>query len=142
MGRHSHTDHILIDKRLHSNTTWKSKQALLDASKEGGLEVNTKYTGVYPKVSGLAAWSKNCKWYSSLPLGGVVSLVILVSFVAITLWVPSQQVISKVSVYFIINSVWKLFDELLYVMSHHQNVGQNLDFRSPVKMRESLNTLE
>jgi hypothetical protein len=29
---------------------------------------------VYPKVSGLAAWSKNCKWYSSLPLGAVVSL--------------------------------------------------------------------
>jgi hypothetical protein len=29
---------------------------------------------VYPKVSGLAAWSKNCKWYGSLPLGAVVSL--------------------------------------------------------------------
>jgi hypothetical protein len=28
----------------------------------------------YPKVSGLAAWSENCKWYSSLPLGAVVSL--------------------------------------------------------------------
>jgi hypothetical protein len=27
-----------------------------------------------PKVSGLAAWSENCKWYSSLPLGTVVSL--------------------------------------------------------------------
>jgi hypothetical protein len=31
-------------------------------------------TRVYPKVSGLAAWSENCKWYSSLPLGAVVSL--------------------------------------------------------------------
>jgi hypothetical protein len=29
---------------------------------------------VYPKVPGLAAWSENCKWYSSLPLGAVVSL--------------------------------------------------------------------
>jgi hypothetical protein len=29
-------------------------------------------TRVYPKVSGLAAWSENCKWYSSLPLGAVV----------------------------------------------------------------------
>jgi hypothetical protein len=29
---------------------------------------------VYPKFSGLAAWSENCKWYSSLPLGAVVSL--------------------------------------------------------------------
>jgi hypothetical protein len=27
-----------------------------------------------PKVSGLVAWSENCKWYSSLPLGAVVSL--------------------------------------------------------------------
>jgi len=26
---------------------------------------------VYPKVSGLVAWSENCKWYSSLPLGAV-----------------------------------------------------------------------
>jgi hypothetical protein len=29
---------------------------------------------VYPKVSGLVAWSENCKWYSSLPLDAVVSL--------------------------------------------------------------------
>jgi hypothetical protein len=27
---------------------------------------------VYPKVSGLAAWSENCIWYSSLPLGAVL----------------------------------------------------------------------
>jgi hypothetical protein len=32
------------------------------------------YTRVYPKVSGLAAWSENCKWYSSLPLDAIVSL--------------------------------------------------------------------
>jgi hypothetical protein len=31
-------------------------------------------TTVYPKVSGLAAWSENYKWYSSLPLAAVVSL--------------------------------------------------------------------
>jgi hypothetical protein len=30
--------------------------------------------GCNPKVSGLATWSENCKWYSSLPLGAVVSL--------------------------------------------------------------------
>jgi hypothetical protein len=29
---------------------------------------------VYPKVSGLATWIENCKWYSSLELGAVVSL--------------------------------------------------------------------
>jgi hypothetical protein len=33
-----------------------------------------KDTRVYQKVSGLAAWSENCKWYSSLSLGAVVSL--------------------------------------------------------------------
>jgi hypothetical protein len=31
-------------------------------------------TLMYPKVSGVAAWSENCKWYSSLLLGAVVSL--------------------------------------------------------------------
>jgi len=31
-------------------------------------------TREYPEVSGLAAWSENCKWYSILPLGEVVSL--------------------------------------------------------------------
>jgi hypothetical protein len=30
------------------------------------------YTRVYPKVSGLAAWRESCKWYSSLPLGAIV----------------------------------------------------------------------
>jgi hypothetical protein len=29
---------------------------------------------VYPKLSGLAAWSENYKWFSSLPLGAIVSL--------------------------------------------------------------------
>jgi hypothetical protein len=31
-------------------------------------------TRVYPKVCGLAVWNENCKWYSSLSLGAVVSL--------------------------------------------------------------------
>jgi hypothetical protein len=39
------------------------------------FELNAiKNTRVYPKVSGLAAWSENFKWYSSLSLGAVVSL--------------------------------------------------------------------
>jgi len=29
-------------------------------------------TMVYPEVSGLAAWSENCKWYSPLPLSAVL----------------------------------------------------------------------
>jgi hypothetical protein len=39
-----------------------------------GLSEVVRYTGVYPKVSGLAACSENRKLYSSLPLGAVVSL--------------------------------------------------------------------
>jgi hypothetical protein len=35
---------------------------------------DSNFTRMYPNVSGLAAWSKNFKWYSSLPLGEVVSL--------------------------------------------------------------------
>jgi len=35
------------------------------------IQTNTR---LYPKVSGLADWIKNCKWYSSLPLGAIVSL--------------------------------------------------------------------
>jgi hypothetical protein len=38
------------------------------------LAVGEECTRIYPKVSGLVAWSENCKWYSSLPLGAVVSL--------------------------------------------------------------------
>jgi len=36
--------------------------------------IPTEDTRVYPKVSRLAAWNENCKWYSYLPLGAVVSL--------------------------------------------------------------------
>jgi hypothetical protein len=42
--------------------------------KSPGKRMVKRYTRVYPKVSGLAARSENCKWYSSLPLGAVVSL--------------------------------------------------------------------
>jgi hypothetical protein len=35
------------------------------------------YIMVYPKVSGLGTWSKNCKWYNSLPLGAVSCITIL-----------------------------------------------------------------
>jgi hypothetical protein len=32
------------------------------------------HTTMYPKITGLAAWSENCKRYSSLPLSAVLSL--------------------------------------------------------------------
>jgi hypothetical protein len=38
------------------------------------IKKDLENTKVYPKVSGLATWSVNCKWYSSLPLGAIVSL--------------------------------------------------------------------
>jgi hypothetical protein len=72
---------------------------------------------VYPKVSGQAACSQNCKWYSSLPLGAVVSLFMSQSseFFAITLYVASQRVfivvvVVVVVVDFVIDSVRKLLD--------------------------------
>jgi len=34
----------------------------------------TTHMRVDPTVYGLATWSENCKWYSSLPLGAVVLL--------------------------------------------------------------------
>jgi hypothetical protein len=49
--------------------TWNAKTASGDTT-----HCHEKYTRVYSKVSGLAAWSENCKWYSSLPLGAVISL--------------------------------------------------------------------
>jgi hypothetical protein len=38
------------------------------------LKLQLGITTVYPKVSGLAAWSEKCKWYSSLPRGADLSL--------------------------------------------------------------------
>jgi len=32
------------------------------------------HTRVSPKVSGLAGWNENFRWYSSVPLSAVVSL--------------------------------------------------------------------
>jgi hypothetical protein len=37
------------------------------------------YTRLYPKVRGLAAWSENCKWYSSLPLGALYRYLVIQS---------------------------------------------------------------
>jgi hypothetical protein len=50
--------------------TWEGRLLEVYTDEEDFL----KHVRVYPKVSGLAAWNENCKWYSSLPLGAVVSL--------------------------------------------------------------------
>jgi hypothetical protein len=43
---------------------------------EGKRPLERLRTRMYPKVSGLAAWSKNCRWYSFPPLGALVSLFV------------------------------------------------------------------
>jgi hypothetical protein len=76
----------------------------------GRLGINTS---VNTKVSGLATWSENCKWYSSLPLSAVVTLFsesVYRVLPAITLCFASQRVFIVVSVYFVIDSVWKRLD--------------------------------
>jgi hypothetical protein len=45
---------------------------ITDTTKETPITLTRRYTRV--NVSGLASWSENCKWYSSLPLDVVVSL--------------------------------------------------------------------
>jgi hypothetical protein len=40
---------------------------LIDGTNMGWMSFKTEDGGrVYPEVSGLAAWRKNCKWYSPL----------------------------------------------------------------------------
>jgi hypothetical protein len=70
---------------------------------------------VYPKVSGLAAWSENCKWYSTLPLKCNCIAILCQS---ITLCVAFQRVFVVVVVYFVIDSVRKLFDIPSYVRTY------------------------
>jgi hypothetical protein len=56
---------------------WNSSQILLNLILRLLSDMVTKpgrHTRVYPKVSGLAAWSENCELYNFLPLGAVVSL--------------------------------------------------------------------
>jgi serine/threonine-protein phosphatase 2A regulatory subunit B'' len=65
---------LLLEKRSRGApaiTTWRSGH---DVHTKAQVRNISYYKRVYPKVSGLAAWSENCKWYSSLPLGVVVSL--------------------------------------------------------------------
>jgi hypothetical protein len=52
----------------------KKKKKKKTTTKKKKKKNRCHYTRVYPKVSGLASWSENCKWYRSLPLGAVVSL--------------------------------------------------------------------
>jgi hypothetical protein len=81
------------------------------------MPIQTRTTTVYPKVSGLAAWSENCKWYSSLPLDAVVSLL---CESAITLCVASQRVfiVVVIVVYFIITQSGNFWIHLRKTLCH------------------------
>jgi hypothetical protein len=52
----------------------RTNNAIKEHETRSEISCKKKYTRAYPKVSGLAAWSENCKWYSSLRLDAVVSL--------------------------------------------------------------------
>jgi hypothetical protein len=66
-----HTARMVEMKNKHKILVGKSEGKRPLGRSRRVWEYNTR---VYPKVSGLAAWNDNCKWYSSLPLGPVVSL--------------------------------------------------------------------
>jgi hypothetical protein len=75
------------------------------------------HTRVYPKVSGLVAWSENLRMVqlSATRCNCIAILwVSLVSFAAITLCVASQRVFIIIVVYFVIDSVRKLLDTPSY----------------------------
>jgi hypothetical protein len=101
------------------NTTWRHNPEGVDLIPlfrcENLKSRNTRYTRVYPNVSILAAKSKNCKWYSSLPLDAVVSL--FCEFCRHNPLCCFSRVFIVVSVYFVIDSVRKLLDTPSYVHS-------------------------
>jgi hypothetical protein len=64
-----------MHRRLGGPQSWSGRGDEKKNSRINHKEVDDMaYTRVYPKVFGQAAWSENCKWYSSLPVGAVVSL--------------------------------------------------------------------
>jgi len=73
----------------------------------------TEYEGV-SKISGLDAWSENCKWYSSATRCGFIAVlcVSIVSFATISLCVASQK--ECLLLLFRYHSVWKLLDTPSY----------------------------
>jgi hypothetical protein len=59
---------------------YEKSYKILFGNLETGLRGKIRWSGpstnksVYPKITGLAVWSENCKRYSSLQLGAAVSL--------------------------------------------------------------------
>jgi hypothetical protein len=57
---------------LRNKLNKRTKKISASEIKSLSMSMFLHITRVYPKVSGLAAWSENSKWYSSLPLGAFI----------------------------------------------------------------------
>jgi hypothetical protein len=62
---------ILLAQKLPTGLVYRD---ILLALAVGNMALDLRHTRAYPEVSGLAAWSENCKWYGSLTLGAVLWL--------------------------------------------------------------------
>jgi len=76
LGNNASVTLVQFSPRLMGEKLLKSQVSLNSVNGSNGVAKTWKImnTRVYPKVSGMAAWSENCKWHSSLPVGAVVSL--------------------------------------------------------------------
>jgi hypothetical protein len=52
-----------------NDTLQKKKKHSWNPKNGEVMEASKPYTRVHPKVSGMATWHENCRWYSSLSLG-------------------------------------------------------------------------
>jgi hypothetical protein len=68
------TVYYSLRKGMKNGEELERKSDFLNQEFVFGCHLQRLRTRVYPKFSGLAAWSEDCKWYSSLPLSAVVSL--------------------------------------------------------------------
>jgi hypothetical protein len=99
---------------------WNVPDSWILHSEKSALVMTTlAYTRVYPKVSGLTSWSENWKWYSSVPIGAIVSLFVSQSC-EFYRHNPLYCFLTSVHccccccfvIYFVIDSVRKLLDTL------------------------------
>jgi len=91
---------------------WPTSAPLIDTGESIPTPARNKHTMVYLRVSGLAAWSENCKCHSSLPLGQLYRYFVSQSseFCRHNPFRGQQRIKTKVSVYFVIDWVRKLLD--------------------------------
>jgi bacterioferritin-associated ferredoxin len=111
---------LLSQKLASSFITWND--VFLTAVTPAVMVLHTR---VFPEVSGLAAWSENCKWYSSLPLDAMQLYRYFVSQCSEFSRHNPLCYFSTSVVYFVIGSVRKLLvtlscSSILYLVVHPQ----------------------